>query len=365
MVGFYGNYGSSQRGVYLYNGDSLLRVADYTTLSPGGSQNFSEFQTGRGGILNGKTYFQGSYTTSSGTWSGIHAYNSGTGALERVTGRGVAYPELGGNVTQVSYVLARGGNITISASRTSGLNNYGGYLRTDGTTLTAAVDSSQTGGQPFSIGPYATNGSRITLQEIAQFHTFDANGAITSFNLSTTQVPGRSFNFTGGWGAVPALTADETFFTANSSVANGSIRGLYRMNADGTGPVSLVADSSTLFPGHHDNLNFFGAISANDDSLAFVAHPDTARGIFLYHAGQISTIIDNLSPLDGRNISSFSISEAGLSDEGLAFRVVFSDATQAIYYTSLTAIPEPSTWALLLGLGTLGLVLIRRWAGRS
>lgn len=356
MVGFYAASASSARGVYLYNNGSLVRMADYSTTAPGGSQNFSDFQLGRGGILGSVAYFHGSYSDTSGTWSGIHAYDSNAGTLSRLTGRGSAYPDLGGDVVQVGYVLARNGRLTISSQRQSGLNYYGGFLRYDGSSLSASIDGSATGGTPNSIGPYATNGSRIAVRSSGTFHSFAENGAQATRDFTTIQVPGRAFNFGSNLPSM-ALTASELFFTSNTS----GVQGLYRISADLSGPVSLVADTSTDFPGYGGDFTFFGAISASSDSVAFIANSgSSARGIFLYHAGQISTIIDNLSPLDGRTISNFTMSEAGLSDDGLAFRVAFTDGTNAIYYSGLSAIPEPSTWAAIMGATALGLAWRRR-----
>jgi len=367
MVGFYAASGGSARGVYLAEiaGDGTVthaRMADYSTPAPGGSQNFSDFQLGRGGILNGVAYFHGSYNDASGTWSGIHAYDSDTGTLSRVIGRGSSFPVLGGSTTQVGYVLSRGGNLTISTNRQSGLNNYGGFVRTtDGSVFTAPVDGSATGGTPNSIGPYATNGSRIVVRSSGTFHSFDAGGVQATRDFTTVQVPNQAFNFGANLPAM-ALTANELFFTSNTS----GVQGLYRINADLTGPVSLVADISTGFPGYAGNLSFFGALSANSDSVAFIANSgSSARGIFLYHAGQVSTIIDSLSPLDGLTISNFTMTEAGLSDDGLAFRVAFTNGANAIYYTRLSAVPEPATWAALLGGIALGLVGIQRKRQRT
>ncbi len=358
MVGFYGG-GDGQQGAYLWDGAGLTRIADKTTNSPGTSSPFTQFNLSNGAILDGRAYIYAIHDLgASGNATGIYGFDpSGGGTLSTITRRGQAFPSGGGTVNSVTNVYGGGGRLHFGYTRSSNFNN--GVFSYDGATLQTTipeVDFSDSRSEGISAGPTSTDGAAFVIRSSSTISYYDG-ATFTDIALEGQQIPGQAINFPGfGNYTAPRLTGDDVYFTLNHS---GTF-GIYHVGVDGE-DLSLVANTSTFAPNGH-TFSFFGELTADNDRLVFYARTsDNGFGLYSYEDGAIALIIDEaFDPFDGRTVGTIALGDEGLNGDDLAFRVNFTNGTQAIYYTNLAAIPEPASWGVMLGAVAVGTLCRRR-----
>lgn len=219
----------------------------------------------------------------------------------------------GGNWEQINgiaWIQASGGNLVVESGGTFNTGTAGNMLRDATSTITVSGTFTYANGGNFSYDP--TNLGSFTVN----------SGA--NFNVGAEFLPFANFTFNNGVnftaGSVIAAQAAEVVVTVDgaslSMVDNGpSIAGLFGFNGT-TGYVDFTTAGGTI-------------TLSNIDSATEV---ETAinTGLYRYQGA-----------IDPTNIT-------------------FTDLGGGDYIISATTVPEPSTYALLLGTMTLGLLIIRR-----
>jgi hypothetical protein len=358
-VGF-GENGASNKGIYFWNGTALTRAADLNTAIPAGTGNFTGFATFGNGMGGGRVVFRGSGGSGQ---TGLYAYDSSGSTLTRIADTSTAIPSGSGNFGSFTTGFIDGANYTFIAS-TSDFSQQGIYV-SDGTTATRVADKTST--VPGIGGTYAWS-SQVAADGGNQAFWANITGGSqpggiigsasggTLYTLASlgTTAPGAGTAFTG-FTSPPDLDGSDVYFRGAFAGGNG----LYEVPLTG-GAVARIADTTFLAPGTGANFTSFNAPAADADRLLFTATYTGGSGLFLYDGSTISTLLTTGGTLDGKTISALFLSPDGVAGDYLAFRANFTDSSSGIFRTSLTAIPEPSTSALLAGLGVLGLARWRR-----
>lgn len=109
---------------------------------------------------------------------------------------------------------------------------------------------------------------------------------VNAIVTTSTPVPGGSGNFTT-WGT-QALANDRLVFSAR----NATTRGVYSRDASGTGPISIIADTSTIVPGTSTPFAGFTQVAAEGSSVAFLGGPANLGGVWAYLNNQLTKVID-------------------------------------------------------------------------
>jgi len=357
-VGF-GENGASNKGVYFWDSGSLVRAADLNTAIPAGTGNFTGFATFGNGMAGGRVIFRGS---GSGQ-AGLYVYNSSGASLTKIADTGTAIPGGTGNFGSFTTGYVDGSNYAFIAS-SSDFTQQGIYV-SDGTTVTKVADKTST--VPGIGGTYAWS-SQVAFDGGNQAFWANVTGGSqpgniigaasggTLYTLATlgTTAPGAGTLFTS-FTSPPDLDGSSVLFRGAFAGGNG----LYAVPLTG-GAVTRIADTTFLVPGLGVNFTSFNAPAADDGRFVFSATYTGGSGLFLYDGSTISTILTTADTLDGKAISSLFVSPDGLAGDYLAFRANFTDASAGIFRTSLAAIPEPSTYALLAGGAALGVAAWRR-----
>ena len=350
-------------GAYLWNGSSIVRVADNATNAPGASSAFTTLRSSfSGAIVDGSAYIHATYSVApSGTATGVYEFDpAGVGTLSTVIRRDGTIPGGGGaTVTSVTKIYGGGGQLHFGYTQSGNLNK--GVFSYDGATLQTTIAAVASGGSRYdaiSAGPTSTDGAAFVIRSGGTISYYNGT-AFTDIALAGQFVPGQSFAFpSSGNYTAPRLTGDDVYFTFRDTVA-GTF-GVYHVGVDGQN-LSLVADTTTVAP-RGFIFYFFGELTADNDRLVFFARTtDGIDGLYSYKDGVITLIMnEGYDLLDGRTVSAFALGDEGLNGDDFAFRVNLSDGTQAILYTDLAAIPEPASWSLILGVVAVGCLCRRR-----
>ena len=337
-VAFYGEGSSEQKGIYLFNGTTLSKVADLNTPIPGGSGNFTHLDINPV-ISDGKVAFWG---VGSGQ-QGIYLFN-GTN-LSSVADLNTPVPGGSGNFTSLYFPVCSGEKIAFIGA---GAGQQGVYLF-NGSSLNKVADyntpvpegsgnffsfSSLTisgdnmvfiGSSSSLVGIYLFNGT--TLSKVADFNTPipDGFGNLTYFNAPSisyccvafygqgasdqngiylfsgttlskvadrnTPIPGGSENFTY-FGVNPVISEGNVAFQGGGA----SQVGVYLFN--GT-TLSKVADSNTPIPGGTENFFGFGGVVVSSGNVAFWGAGSGQHGIYLFNSIFLRKVADRNTPIPG------------------------------------------------------------------
>lgn len=195
--------------------------------------------------------------------------------------------------------------------------------------------------------------------------------SVAGFNGSTTQVASQSVYGTPGWGStdlVNSLTvpSSSTYWTVMGSNAGGTI------TTGSANQLWLTATSAAAQQSLGSQSQIAGQIytigsAANNNSVADGSSYDSAKttGNYLISSGswvgtQATAINSVSSSSDTMNL--YSLVEGGSATELGTFTLT---DTSGAYSLTFTAIPEPSTYAAILGALTVGFVLVRRKFGAT
>ena len=202
---------------------------------------------------------------------------------------------------------------------------------------------------PLGTGNYLVVGSRINNNIISEpataFLRYDVatDGTLTNSTLLAHAVDGSDLRLDN----VEALDLND----AGLTLLRGGGGGLY--TADGNSLVYIVNVGDSIDDISLTINSLGGCASIDGDRILFSATlADSRRGLYLWQAGSISTLIDTTRTLDGTALTGLSFqSNQSLQGDEFTFVASFSDGTTGIY---LATIPEPATALLLLtGVGCL------------
>jgi autotransporter-associated beta strand protein len=346
-------------GAVVWNGDisgagRLRLINNAITASTNG------FSLGGNNTYSGGTQIEGIAVTAASN----NAFGTGTVTLLAANGNGATV-----NVTaaDASFGGLRGadGTVTInptgtSATLTVGSNNentaYSGVIA-QGSGKTGSFTKTGTGN--FVFGGLATYTGATTISD----GTYTLAGSIAS---SAVTVQSEAKLALVGGRALGGITTN----SGADLVGSGTIGGASTFNGNlaiGSSPgVLTLADAASLTFGASSVSTFeFTSASFGDDSFDRVV--GTAGGasetvtfggtLNLVFSGTGYTIGDNVAQIF--NVNSFVGSFDNVNVSGLdpLLTATFDSSTGFI---SITAIPEPSAFAALAGLGALGLAGLRR-----
>lgn len=272
---------------------SLARIADTTTIAPGGpvfssttSVPFRSASLGR----DGQVAFFGRHPGP----NGFGIFRGGSLGLIRIADQTTAVPGIpnatfnqgfGGMSYDGSFVAF---DATSSIAQTGIFRSTGGSLETLVNNQTSIPGGTGTFSLPSS--PSTDNGAisfyGFSQSTVLGFYRWN-NGSVNSIVTNTTPIPNGAGNFTN-WGN-QALAANRLVFGA----WNASQSGLYSRDASGTGPISVIIDTSTPVPGlPGQTFAGAGSLSAQDDSIAFTGGTGTVGGVYAYLNNEVIRIVD-------------------------------------------------------------------------
>src|SRR5256885_43376 len=181
---------------------------------------------------------------------------------------------------------------------------------------------------------------------------YTGTGASTSLIANTLFVGPGGGIFTGF--GDPSISSDTIAFFGTTSLA----RGIYTADA---GILTRIADTGTAIPDGSGNFFSFSAPASSNGLVAFEgAALSGFEGIYSNLGGGLAPVIDLNDLLDGRAITSLSLSRFGFDGQQLVFATTFSDHSRGIFLaTAAISVPEPPS-LILLAAGLLSLGWFRR-----
>ena len=309
LVGFRATDAGNSNGLYFYNGTSYTSWANSSTTIPSGSGNFDGF---------GASYLRGSTMTFIGnnagyTQLGIYTTDATGTNTVKILDKNTTIPGMAGSYGFSSELAVTAtGNIAFAANTTPGVMTL--------------------------LGAYSNE-----------------HGLVTLANTSTA-VPGQAGTFSK-FESPPDLDGDLVLFKGYFN--NNAGVGLYTQDIAG-GTISLLVDTSMTGLGGTGNFTGFGGFATDNGHIAFLGNYSGGSAIYLYDNAILSRLIGTGDLVDGHTITSLAFSQEGLAGDYLVFRAGF-DGGSGIYSTMLvSAVPEPSTYALIVGSLFLGLTVWRR-----
>ena len=373
---------NSNNGIYLFDGNTLSVVADFSTTIPGRpGVNFTSFDVDLS--ISGSTVaFEGFVDNTSFTAPDNLLVSASGGTLTIIADettslvppansslfldvdnpviRGTTTAFLGNDdepdagiflssVSAISFI----GNL---ASNVPGLSNYSFTnfdpdISFDGTRI--GVESSITDGEDF--------GSLL--------FTVTTGGVFESIaDTVNTIIPGTTSTI---FDSLSEPSIDNGAAVFGGSDASGN-EGIY---TDLGGTLRVVADESTTVPGRFETFVGFDLndTSIEGSTIIFEGDFDISiasiiglgdveasgfsgeTGLFLELNGNLVKLIDTNDTLDGKSITDLNIHiDGAISGDKVAFSASFSDGTEGIY---VAVIPEPSI-SLLLASGVTSALLI-------
>jgi hypothetical protein len=349
---FQGFGSGTQSGIYTGAGGPVTRIADLNTPVPGGSGNFDFFvgpSTGPS-ISGGIVAFNGG--TSGGATQGV--YIGSGGPLSRIADTSTPIPGGSGNFTGFLSPSISGGTVAFAGF---GSGTQGGVYTGAGGPLTRIADTSTPipGGSgtisvirseltPISGGTVAFGAAGSGTQQ--GVYT-GSGGPLTRIADGSTPIPGGSGNFTG-FAAFLSISGGTVAFGATGS---GTQQGIYTGSG---GPLTRIADTNTPIPGGFGNFTFLSDPSVSGGTVVFTGGGSgTQQGIYTWTGGVLSKVIASGDTLDGKTVSDALTTDDSLDGSSLALGVRFTNNTTAVYEATLVAVPEPSSLVLIL----TGLVL--------
>ncbi len=356
---------AAKEGVYLYDAGTLSRIADLNMAAPGqGGANYSRFAYLD--IDQGQVVFGAQVVGSSA--QDLFRYSAGATSLYF----SAASPGPAGTIMTTggqSPAMSGGTTVFSSAYYNPDTTAFGyGYFSFDGTSTTPVATSLDT-----VIGAGGSKPNGFSAQTVAQ-----ANGTVGLWaNLSGGTVTGGAIlGYRDGLGlnlianAATSVPGESAVFDRGVSFAGvmgqqvvfsggwTGGEGIFAANADGSSLQKLM-DLNSVVPGTSTPFEDISWVVVGDDHLMFQgAIGGGEYGLYSMTDGVIHTLLDTTMSLGGNEISSLSTEGIhGVGGDYVAFRVGFESGLEGLYrfqLASASAVPEPSTYAVLLGMLALG-----------
>ncbi len=283
-------WGENPAGPGIYTARPELRtVANTRTAVPGGTGNFSTFESSLGpGVSTDQVAFVGSDEKKTpGVYVGIPAPSG----VSLIANTQTSIP--GGQGTFTSFSGA-----AISGNRT-------------------AFFGSNTGSSPIQVGIYSAQ----------------AGASVHKVADRSTAAPDGSGNFIAF--TVPTVSGNAVAFTALTQ----SNSGVYRWD---NGSLSTVANLDTSVPGGQGTFAGFNnaAPSSDGNDIAFLGiKSDGTSGIFASRSGKLVKVIDQNDSIEGQAIIYLGLDTHQLSQGVVAFYAVLANKVFGIYTIPL---PNPN-----------------------
>ena len=367
------NIGSSGTGTGTFNQSGGTVNAATST----GAVNIGD-QGGVTGVLNvsGGTFNSTNTTTNGGIVVGNHWTGSGTnnGTLT-VSGTGVVNTgsstagngiKLASGTASVGIVNLNGGTLQTAkiqkGTGTGTFNFNGGTLQA--TASNASFMTGLTNGFVKSGGAIIdTNGFSVTIGQALLTDTVSTGGGLFKNGAGTLTLTGAS-TYTGPT-SVSAGTlaigtggslASSTLYSANGATFNTSALTTYNLGSVNVG-VALDAATAGFFNAGAGTVSLGGGLTMSFSTASLTA--GTSYNLFDYgaHTGNFGSV-----SLGGSFAGSLTRAGEIWSGNSGSFGFAFDQGTGVL---SVSAIPEPSSFAALLGFAAIGAVGLRRRQRRA
>jgi autotransporter-associated beta strand protein len=320
---------------HLELGTSLLAL-DGGTILTAGNQNYTTAQTLGGTTILNNTGSNGTAVTFSSTLNGAHGLTintAGTVTFSRAVGNGTSLASL--TVAGGASTVVDGGSI-----RTTGAQTYSGTVTLGDDTTFRSISGTLT-----FLGAITGNNRALTINTTGAASSLVSASALSSF----TKIGSGTLTLTG------QSTYTGTTFINLGTLALGTNQAL-----PATGKLSLAGGTLAL-QGHAQTLGLLAITASSTINFSTGGTLVFANSSAEVWSGTLT--ITNYST--ATNTFQFSTTSAGLSLAQLA-NIRFADygnapgQISALGIVTPSAIPEPSTYAALLGAAALALAALRR-----
>lgn len=303
--------------------------------------------------LSGSSTFTGPLTISAGTVA-VTA-NNALGTTTATTVAPGATIDFQGGVT---YSTAESLNVnggTIAAS--SGINSFAGSvaLGTGGGTANIAGELTMSGAVTGSTSLTKSGAGLLTLSNTA--NTYSGGTIISAGTLNLTgNLTSAANGVTVGNGATLAGT--------------GSIAGPTTLSSGGfvspaSGGIGTLSLASLTFNGGGTLSLGLGSGSSSDTVAVTGAFTKGSAGTYTIDFGNTGTSGNTYTLVTfGSGNTTFASNDFTFANIASGLTGTFAMSSTDLTFTT-TAIPEPATYAALVGLGVLGMAVYRRRRGRS
>ncbi|WCJ58811.1 hypothetical protein NXS98_13950 [Fontisphaera persica] len=339
QVLFYATNNAGMGGLYLYNGSTLVKVADTNTPSPGGG-NLRDISFYAYALENGAVAF----VASDANGPAIFFWTNQQ--LTRLVKNGDSIPGTASNRFNFfgQPTFDRGVLYFMGGEGES----YRGVHRYDGTVSTGLVSSLQV--YPGATLPhYFSAQLAVESNRLAFWSSADSqnaiftwvNGAKNFLVSSNDTIPGTSVNF-ATFQSPPDMQGGWVAFKGGSD--NYFQEGIFLRPFEG-GAIIPVVRQGAAHPGFNTALTSFGEMAVDNGRVWFQAGGAGGQSLFLWESNRYTRLLSGGMVLDGPSTifssAPFTFNQNCVHQGVAALVVRFSNNTKALYLAA--KIPPPST----------------------
>jgi len=323
---------------------SFTSVSDTVTPIPGGSGNFTSF-LGAPSISFGNLAFVG---TGSDGQVGVYVLTP-PDPIMPVADTSTAIPNGTGNFVNISAVpCISGNNVVFVGTGTSG--QVGVYVLTppDPIIPVADINTPIPGGSGNFVSLPADpciNGGNVVFVGTGSggqqgVYILTPPDPIMPVADTSTPIPSglAAFRY---FTTVAMDSANNVAFVGGEPLDNdvNQEQGVYKLV---NGSLLKVADLTTAIPGGAGNFARFGSVAIDPGTVVFEGFDASLRnGLYSDLGGTLSKVIAEGDTLGGKTVSGLRFQRSGFSDGQVAFVAEFSDASQGIFFATLSQAPCP------------------------
>ena len=336
-VVFYGTGSNSQKGIYLWNGTALSKVADLNTPIPGGTGNFTNI-TFYAYSVNGSTVvFTANGTISAAAGLGIYQSVNG-GALSNIVSTATNSP-LGGKFALFSPgSIAENGSVIFGSTSSSGapgiFSASNGVINTiiASNTVLPILGNPNFGAGGVDFVVYDSGKLAFTAYSPPEGIVSYAGGTLYDIADPNITMPDFGVKFTTNFfSSPPAINGTTVVFSAFVNLS-GFKYGVYKANIDGSGLTTLV-DSLMTAPGTTNKYGSINSFNYSGGTLVFTANTTNQPGVYMLVGGAFSNVLVPGATLNSKTVKS--ASAGGFDGNNAVLLVTFTDNSKALYTTAL------------------------------